>query len=240
MLIFAFMGTEGAICSSGEVRNPSRTVPLSILLGLSSVTILYVAVQVVAQGVLGADLPLETKAPLAATAKRILGSGGEMLILVGASISMLGYIVGDVLAAPRLLFALGRDRLFPSSLAIIHPVHKTPHVAIVVYSVICVMLAVTSTFETLLVLAVLSALIVYLICCLAAIVLQRKDVRMEGAQPLVLPGGPLIPLIAAAIIVWLMTSSTQKEFIAMAGMLVVETLLYFFFRPRPIAVPTPS
>jgi amino acid transporter len=102
-------------------------------------------------------------------------------------------------------------------------------------------LAVTSTFETLLVLAVLSALIVYFICCLAAIVLQRKDVRMEGAAPLVLPGGPLIPLVAAGIIVWLMTSSTQKEYIAMGVMLVVETLLYFVFRPRlPVVVPTLS
>jgi APA family basic amino acid/polyamine antiporter len=241
MLIFAFMGVEGAICSSGEVRDPSKTVPKSILLGLSSVAVLYIAIQVVAQGVLGTDLPLETKAPLAATAKRILGSGGEMLVLIGASISMLGYIVGDVLAAPRVLFALGRDRLLPSSLAAIHPVHKTPHIAIIVYSSICLLLAVTSTFETLLVLAVLSALVVYFICCLAAISLQRKDVRMEGAEPLILPGGPLIPLIAAAIIVWLATSSTQKEFLAMGGMLVVETLLYFVFRLRPAAaVPTPS
>jgi len=240
MLIFAFMGTEGAICSSGEVRDPSRTVPRSILLGLTSVALLYIAIQVVAQGVLGLDLPAETKAPLAATAKRILGSGGEMLILVGASISMLGYIVGDVLAAPRVLFALGRDRMLPSSLGRIHPVHKTPHVAIVVYSAICLMLAITSTFETLLVLAVLSALIVYFICCLGTIVLQRNDVRMEGAQPLVLPGGPLIPLVATGIIVWLGMSSTQKEFIAMGIMLVVECVLYLVVRLRPAVVPTPS
>ena len=233
MLIFAFMGTEAAICSSGEVRDPSRTVPRSILLGLVTVALLYIAIQVVAQGVLGTDLPAETKAPLAAAAKRVLGSGGQMLVLIGASISMLGYIAGDVLAAPRVLFALGRDRLLPGSLANIHPVHKTPHVAIVVYSTICLLLAVTSSFESLLVLAVLSALVVYFICCLATIVLQRKDVRMEGAEPLILPGGPLIPLIATAIIVWLMTSSTQKEFVAVGGMLIVETVLFLIFRFRP-------
>jgi amino acid transporter len=153
---------------------------------------------------------------------------------------MLGYIVGDVLAAPRILFALGRDRILPSSLAAIHSVHKTPHVAIAVYSAICLLLAVTSTFETLLVLAVLSALIVYFVCCLAAIVLQQKDVRMEGAEPLVLPGGPVIPLIAAAIIVWLTTSSTQKEFISIGIMLIVEVVLYMLLRLRPAPVPNPS
>lgn len=239
-LIFAFMGTEAAISASGEVRNPSRTVPRSILLSLSLVAVLYIAIQMVAQGVLGADLPANTKAPLAETAKRIFGSGGQLLVLLGASVSMLGYIAGDVLAAPRGLFALGRDRLLPAWLGAVHPVYKTPHVAIAVYTAITLVLAVTSTFENLLILSVLAALVVYLVCCLATIVLQRKDIRMEGSEPLNLPGGPLIPLIATAIVIWLMTSSTQKEFIAMGAMLVVETVLYMIFRLRPAAVPSPS
>jgi len=122
----------------------------------------------------------------------------------------------------------------------VHPIHKTPHVSIVVYTILSAVLAITSSFENLLVLSVLAALVVYLICCLSAIALERKDIRMEGAEPLRLPLGPAIPLVATAIVIWLMTSSTQKEFIAMGAMLIVETVLYFVFRPRPLAVPTPS
>jgi basic amino acid/polyamine antiporter, APA family len=238
MLIFAFMGTEAAITASGEVRDPSRTVPRSIFLSLVTVGILYVAIQIVAQGVLGPSLAVNTKAPLAETAKSILGSGGQMLVLIGASVSMLGYIAGDVLAAPRGLYALGQDRLLPTLLGSVHPAFRTPHIAIAIYTGLCVVLATTGTFESLLVLSVLSALIVYFICCLATIELQRKDVRMEGGQPLRLPGGPVIPLVATAIVIWLMTSSTRSEFLAMGAMLVVETVAYFVFRPRAIVVPT--
>jgi amino acid transporter len=240
MLIFAFMGTEAAINVSGEVRDPSRTVPRSILLAMLSVAILYMAIQIVAQGVLGADLATETKAPLAATARRIMGGSGELLVLIGASVSMLGYIAGDVLAAPRGLYALGHDRLLPSVLGAVHPKFRTPHVSIVTYTVLCTLFAVTSSFEGLLVLSVLCALIVYFICCLATIELQRRDVRMEGAEPIRLPGGPVIPLIATGIVVWLMTSSTRQEYTAMGIMLAVITVYYLIMRPRRVAVPTPS
>jgi basic amino acid/polyamine antiporter, APA family len=240
MLIFAFMGTEAAISASGEVRDPSRTVPRSIFFSLLTVAILYISIQFVAQGVLGPQLAANTKAPLAETARHVLGNGGQQLVLIGAAVSMLGYIAGDVLAAPRGLYALGHDRLLPAILGAVHPIHKTPHVSIVVYTILSAVLAITSSFENLLVLSVLAALVVYLICCLSAIALERKDIRMEGAEPLRLPLGPVIPLVATAIVIWLMTSSTQKEFIAMGAMLIVETVLYFVFRPRPLAVPTPS
>jgi amino acid transporter len=240
MLIFAFMGTEAAISASGEVRDPSRTVPRSIFLSLLTVAALYISIQFVAQGVLGPQLADNTKAPLAETARHVLGNAGQQLVLIGAAVSMLGYIAGDVLAAPRGLYALGHDRLLPAILGAVHPIHKTPHISIIVYTILSAVLAITSSFENLLVLSVLAALVVYFICCLSAIVLERKDIRMEGAEPLRLPLGPVIPLVATGIVLWLMTSSTQKEFIAMGAMLVVETILYFVFRPRPVAVPTPS
>ncbi len=240
MLIFAFMGTEAAITASGEVRDPSRTVPRSILLTMVSVAILYMAIQLVAQGVLGPELAVNTKAPLAETARSVMGRGGLLLVLVGASVSMLGFIAGDVLAAPRGLYALGHDRLLPAALGAVHPKFRTPHVAIITYTTLCVVFAATSSFEGLLVLSVLSALIVYFICCLATIELDRRDVRMEGAEPLRLPGGPVLPLIATAIVVWLMTSSTRQEFIAMGAMLAIISLYYVVMRPRRVAVPTPS
>jgi hypothetical protein len=68
---------------------------------------------------------------------------------------------------------------------------------------------------------------VYLACCLATIQLARKDVRADGEQPMNLPGGPLIPLLASLIIVWLMSSATLKEFIAVSIMIVVASAFYF-------------
>jgi amino acid transporter len=236
MLIFAFLGVESALTVSGEVRDPARTVPRAIFSALVLVTLLYMAIQYVAQGVLGPDLATSTKAPLAETAKRVLGSGGQMLILIGAAISTFGYVAGDMLASPRSLFALGRDRLLPPVLASVNEKYHTPHVAIIVHGVLCATFAVTGSFAGLLVIATLATLIVYLICCAATIQLARMNVRAEGAVPFRVPGGPIIPVLACIVIVWLMTSSTRQEFIALAIMLAVETAVYLVMRTQRSAV----
>ncbi|MDQ6872650.1 MAG: hypothetical protein M3037_11715, partial [Gemmatimonadota bacterium] len=96
--------------------------------------------------------------------------------------------------------------------------------------VFCVGFALSGTFEKLIVLSVISTLIVYLICCLATIQLQRRDIRDGGAIPFKVPGGPVIPVIACGIVVWLMTASTSQEVLAMAAMLVAETVLFLLMR----------
>ncbi|MEO8200056.1 MAG: APC family permease, partial [Gemmatimonadota bacterium] len=81
LLMFAFFGMESALQVSGEVTNPSRTVPKAIALGLVGVAVLYIAVQLVAQGVLGSALaaPETAKAPVAAAAQHFAGPVGAKL-----------------------------------------------------------------------------------------------------------------------------------------------------------------
>ncbi|MDQ6690665.1 MAG: APC family permease [Gemmatimonadota bacterium] len=230
ILTFAFIGIESALTPSGEVREPARTVPRALFATLALVTLIYIAIQIVAQGVLGAELATNTKAPLAETAKRLLGSWGQMLVILGTAVSTLGYVAGDVLAAPRGIYAVGRDRLLPAAIGAVHSRYLTPHVAILTHAVFCVGFALSGSFEKLIVLSVISTLIVYLICCLATIQLQRRDIRDGGAIPFKVPGGPVIPVIACGIVVWLMTASTSQEVLAMAAMLVAETVLFLLMR----------
>jgi APA family basic amino acid/polyamine antiporter len=237
ILIFAFMGVESALTPSGEVKNPARTVPRSIFGALAIVTMLYIALQLITQGILGAELAMNTTAPLAAAAKRVLGRGGELLVLLGAAISTLGYVAGDMLAAPRMPYALGRDGLLPRVIGRVHDRFRTPHVAIALHAVLCGLLALTGTFGALAVLVVLLTLLVYLVCCLATIQLQRRDVRAGGAVPFRVRGGPVIPILASAIIIWLMTSSTRREFLLLAAMAAVSTVVFFVMRALRATVP---
>ena len=240
ILTFAFIGIESALTPSGEVREPARTVPRALFATLVLVTAIYIGIQIVAQGVLGLELATNTKAPLADAAKRLLGSGGQMLVILGAAISTLGYIAGDVLAAPRGLYALGRDRLLPGAIGAVHPRYRTPHAAIIVHAVFCLGFALSGTFEKLAVLSVITTLIVYLICCLATVQLQRLDIRDGEAIPFKLAGGPVVPIIACAIVVWLMTASTREEVLAMGAMLVAETALFLLMRSRRSAEGAPA
>ena len=108
------------------MKNPARTVPMAILIGMATVTLLYAALQFVAQGVLGPALAGSKVAPLADAAGVALGGWARQLLLIGAVVSMLGHAGAAILAAPRTLFAFARDGFLPSLLARLHPVYRTP------------------------------------------------------------------------------------------------------------------
>jgi amino acid transporter len=228
LLIFAFLGVEAALMPSGEVRNPARTVPRAIFAAMGVVAVLYVLVQIVAQGVLGSSLP-DDRTPLASAAGVVLGPAGRTMILVGSSLSMFAYVSGMTLALPRMLFAFGRDGFLPASFASVHPSWRTPHVAIVAQVIVVAALALLADFEKLAVAANSTGLLVYGACCLAAAELQRRDVR-AGGIPFEVPGGRAAPWLAAGVIGWLLSSITIAEWGAAALVIAAALVVYALTR----------
>src|SRR5580704_18071773 len=92
LLIFAFVGIEVALIPSGEVKNPARTVPRSAYLALVITTILYIMIQLVAQGTIGSELASYPNAPLAEAAAKFLGNIGRTILIAGATISAFGFV----------------------------------------------------------------------------------------------------------------------------------------------------
>lgn len=224
-LIFAFVGIEVALVPSGEVRDPARTVPRAVFLALGITTLLYLLVQLVAHAVLGPALATFVDAPLAEVASRVLGPAGRILILVGGSISMLGFLSSDALGTPRCLYAFARDGLMPAPLGRLHPRFRTPWLAILVHAALAWALASVGSFGKLILIANVALLSSYLLCCLAAIELQRRNVQ-AGGRPFVLPGGPLVPVLACVVMLWLLSRATLEEFAWTGGAVVVAALLY--------------
>jgi amino acid transporter len=226
IVIFAFSGVESALTPSGEVRDPSRTVPRAAFLALGAATLLYLAIQWVALGVLGLSLANEKVAPLGEAANAFAGPVGRTVMIVGATISTFGYLSSNVLSIPRCLFAFGRDGFIPRVFSSVHPAARTPHVAIAVYGVLLVALALSGTFQQLAVISNLSALLLYFLCAIAVWVLRRRGIRGEG-EPFVLPGGPLIPIATALAIVWLFYETvTIRELIALSIVVAIALVLY--------------
>ncbi len=225
VLIFAFVGVEVALVPSGEVVDPPRTVPRALFLALATTTTLYLLVQGVAQGLLGPEMAAFRAAPLAEAAFRVLGTPGRILMLVGATVSMFGYVSGDMLGSPRALFAFGRDGVFPPALARVHPTFRTPYIAIVTHAVIVASLAISSSFTQLAILANVAALSLYLMCVAASFELQRRDVR-AGGTPFAVPGGPVIPILAATAILWVLSNATWREFAVEAIVLAIAAAFY--------------
>lgn len=224
MLMFAFLGIEAALVPSGEVKDPSRTMPRAIAIAMVAVVIVYICVQMVTQSALGEALATAAT-PVADAGGALLGSWGKTAILVGSTVSMFGYVSGMTLGVPRMLYAFGRDGFLPKIFAAVHDRYRTPYIAIIVQVILTIALATTGTFERLAILANGSILIVYAACALAVLRLRRLDVRLEK-EPFVAPFGMLIPLLAFAAIVWLMTSLTRGDWLALGVAIVVALLAY--------------
>ena len=230
VLVFAFLGIEGALQPSGEVHDPSRTVPRAVSLAIAAVVVLYISIQVVAQGLVGDALPGDRVAPLAEAAATVVGPAGRTFMLIGATVSMFGFLCGTVLTGPRSLFAFAQGRLAPRALAAVHPSRRTPHVAIIVYVAIALGLALTGSFESLLVLANISGLLVYVGVAVAAWELRRRDVRTHG-EPFIAPGGAIVPALTCAVIVAVIVATVSWiEMASVGGVMAIAAVVYVLRR----------
>ncbi|MGV3709107.1 MAG: APC family permease [Gemmatimonas sp.] len=228
VLIFAFAGIESALVPGGEIKDPERTVPRAIFVAMGGITVLYIVLQLVAQGVLGASLAT-SKTPLADAAGAVFGDWGRQLLMIGVVISTFGYVSAMTLAVPRLLFAFARDGFLPRQLASVHPGWKSPWISILVQSVIVAAMSMASGFDTLALLANVALLLVYFGCAVAAWQLRRKGVQ-SGGTPFRVPGAAVVPFLACAVIAVLLSSITLAEWKVVLQAIAVATVIYFVTR----------
>src|SRR5438552_4952230 len=233
LLMFAFFGMESALQVSGEVRDAARAVPRAIALAVTGVGVLYIAVQLVAQGILGSALaaPETAKAPLAAAAVQFAGPAGSTLILIAMFVSTFGFMTATMLATPRTLFAFAVDGYLPRPLARVHRAHHTPHVAIAVQGVIVCAIAITGSYVNLAVKADVAILLVYLACCVGAWRLRRLNTGAAD-KPFVMPAGSVVPWVAAGLIVALLARGTGDAWKLTGGVLVLASIAFVWRRER--------
>jgi APA family basic amino acid/polyamine antiporter len=223
LALFALTGMEVSLCTSGEVVRPNRTIPLALAIAMLSTTILYVTVQVIAQGILGPSLAQST-VPLA-DAMGQLHPALRALMLAGAALSMFGVVGGDILGTPRQLFAFARDGLLPRVLGRLHPGSHVPHIAILAYATLAIALALTGTFAELAVLAALATAALYIAGCSAAWVLARRGVALAGT-PLKFRFLGAVAVAGITSMLALIASGSRQEIMGLLTLLGVSALLY--------------
>ncbi|MDQ1091630.1 APA family basic amino acid/polyamine antiporter [Xanthomonas sacchari] len=226
LLLFAYAGFENIPAAAGEYRNPRRDVPFALITMIVTVTLIYAAVQVVAQGTL--PNVAQSATPLADAASGFGGEALALILTVGATISILGTTSNTVMLGPRFLFALAKDGYGPAFLARVHPRFRTPAAAILLQGVLSLALAVSGSFVQLALLSMVTRLFAYIGTAAAVLVLARRYRDRPGA--LRLPGGPLIPLAALLLALALLLSASWQNLAAAAVALLIGALFYRFPR----------
>lgn len=230
LLFFAFQGIESGLTIGGEVKNPRRTIPRSIFIAVAVVLILYIILQLIAEGVLGTSLPASKNNALAEVAKVLVGPIGFTLVSVGAAVSMFGMISGDTLSIPRVVFRAAKDKIIiPFSLSRVHAGYATPFIAIIAYAVVDFILASTGGFKQLAILSSASMLLIYLGVAFSVLKLRRmKEVNTENSFRI--PGGLLVPVAAILVILYLLTNLSRNELLGVAVFIAVLSVIFMIMR----------
>jgi len=222
LLIFAYGGFEAALVSAGEARNPHRDMPFGLFAALITCAIVYALIQWVVVGVL--PDPGHSERPLADVARIVIGHSGAALVAVGALFSVYGYLSGNMLAAPRLTFALAERRDFPSVFAVLHPRFRTPYFSIFIFALLVWLLALVGSFAGNATLSAGSRLFYYAVVCAALPVLRKKESKPAALQ---IPGGTLLAVLGVLICLGMLTQieySKSLVLLAAVGVAVLNWL----------------
>jgi len=194
LIVFTYTGFDRVGYVAGEMKDPKKVIPRSMLIGITIVIGLYWSLITVYHYTLGMEGMQTSVTPAAEVGTIMIGVGGASVVAVMAIISAVGSINGTMMSATRVYYAMARDGLFFRWLDFVHPDFKTPSRAIIVHCLwAAVILVVRGSFEAIAAGMVFAILIFYTLTTLALFKLRREDVGSEGAFRM--PLYPLLPTI---------------------------------------------
>ncbi len=225
LLIFAYGGYEVTGVPAGEAANPKRDVPFAFIATILTVSAVMTLTAAVTAGLLpdvGAS-----KTPVADASALVMGVFGGLLVSVGSVISMTGNNMGQLLSGSRSVFALAEQGDLPAVFGRVHPVYRTPHVAIWFTSIVLVVLALTGSFVFLAAVSAVARLVVYMSACGATLRLRSASMASRvAAAEFVAPGGPIVPIVAIAITSSILVSATTQQLLAGGAALAAGAVLF--------------
>jgi len=190
--LFAFGGWHMVTYAAEETRDPERTIPRALTIGVAIVTLCYIALNAAYFHVLRPDQIASSTRVAADAADAVLGTGGAALMSLVVAVSTFGALNGVILSGPRAYLAMARDRLLISWAAAIHPRFQTPHRAILLQGLWAVILVSTGTYRALFTRVVYTE---WLFFALMAAGLFRLRPRSEYRPVYRVWGYPAVPVV---------------------------------------------
>jgi basic amino acid/polyamine antiporter, APA family len=235
-VLWAYDGFADLSFAAGEVTNPQRNLPRAIIMGTLAIVTIYLLANVAYLYVNPVERVAASPLIAADTMQAIFGPVGVALVSVVVTISALGALIAVMLAAPRVFFAMADDGLFFRQVAKVHPVYKTPYVAIFLAMLLGVAFVLTRTFEQLADTFVLSIWPFYGVAIAGLYRLRR--LRPDLPRPYKVPGYPVLPAVFVLGVIYLVANAlwtdpvwTSVTFaVVLAG---IPVYFVFFAHKRP-------
>lgn len=192
-VLWPYEGVASSCALAGEVRNPSRVLPRSLILSVLCVTSLYLFINVAYLRVLPFNEVANSGLVAADAMRRVAGATGAAIISAGVLVSTFGAIAATAIVDPRVFYAMAQDGLFFKSMGAVHPRYKTPHIAIVVSAALAIVYLWVRTFEELAAQFILGLWLFYALAVAAVFVLRVR--RPDAQRSYRTLGYPVVPFI---------------------------------------------
>jgi len=228
-IFFAYLGFGRIAALGEEVKNPKRTLPLSILFALAASAVLYLATGLVATGLVSYRVLGNSGSPIALAANATGNLALIKTVSVGALVATVSVLLTNLLGLSRVSFAIARNGQFPSSLSKVSSRFGTPYVSILITGAIMAILASFLTLPESAAITSFSMLCTHIILHTSAIRLRKK---MPNLNSFKVPFFPLVPCLGLASCIILMFSLPEIAWIVAAGILIVSSIYYLLRREQ--------
>jgi APA family basic amino acid/polyamine antiporter len=208
LIFFAHTGWDRVGYVAGEMKNPRRIIPLSLIIGIGIIVIVYVLTNMIYHRTLGMEGMQESTIVASDVATRLIGPLGAGFISILVIISTTGSINGTMMSATRAYYAMAKDGLFFKWLDFVHPKFRTPSRAILAHCFwAAVILLIRGTFETIASGMVFAILIFLTLNTLALFKLRKRDTSGKDIF-----GVPFYPFLPGLFLVGILTLLIFRAF----------------------------
>ncbi len=234
--LWAYDGWNDLNMVAGEIRDPERSIPIALILGVAIVGALYMLLNAAVQYVLPAAAIAASPRPASDATGLVLGVMGASIVSAGMALSMLVTLNGTTMSGARVPFAVARDGYFFRALAQVHPRFHTPSIAIVVQALLSIaLLLLGGNFRQLFSLAIFSEWLFYMIAGSSVFVFRNRE--PNAARPYRVWGYPWIPglfvLASAVLLYYTFTDNLRNSALGVLVILAGVPLFWYFARKHP-------
>ena len=238
--LFAFGGWHMVTYTAEETKDPERTIPRSLVLGVLIVTACYVGLNVIYLSVLSIERVIGSSRVAADTFEALIGPAGGNFVSALVMVSAFGALNGVIMAGPRVYYSMAQDGLLFKWFAATHPINRTPARAIALQGLWGVVLVMTGTYRQLFTRVIYTEWIFFALLAIGVILLRRRaDYRPHWRMP----GVPLIPIVFAVVSLAIALNQIRVDPVNSAiglGMVLAGLPVYWAWRPRVPEVRVPE
>lgn len=230
---FSFGGWWDVSKIAGEVRDPVRTLPRAMVLGVCVVTAVYILVSAVFIYLVPLQNVTSNETFVAQVGEVLFGKVGGIVFAAIVIVCVLGGLTAFVISAPRVYYAMAKDGLFVSSVAKLHPKFGTPVNAILIQAAIASALILLGSFQQILAYFIFAA-VVFLGLTVAGVfvVRSRQAVANDVVLTLGYPLTPVLFLLLVALLLALLLLHGPKEPLLGSAVVLAGLPVYSVFRRR--------